>query len=91
MPGKLDALTQRVGTLEQRMGETAAAVEENTVITRQIEQHTGALVEMVKTYTSVKTTGSVLKTAGGWLTKMAAGGITIGGAAAAAWHWVTTK
>lgn len=95
IPGKLDALSQRVGDLETRMHETAAAVDENTRITRQIErntgilaEHTGALVDMVRTYGEVRTTARVVGSSVTWtstvLAKLAVGGAAI----AAAWHWL---
>jgi hypothetical protein len=98
IPGKLDALTERVGSLEVRQHEIAAAVDENTRITRQIEQHTGllaehtgALVEMVRTYGEVKTATKVAKAgfdATAWIVAKVA---VIGGAIAAAWHWLAPK
>lgn len=94
MPGKLDALHERVGDLEVRLHETTAAVDENTRITKQIEAHTGllaehtsALVDMVRTYGEVKTTASVVKRSVTWTGGLAAAMTAIGGAAVAAWHW----
>lgn len=87
MPGKLDALTVRVGSLEARLHETAEAVAENTVITRQIAAHTGALVDMVKTYTDAATTVKTLSSAGKLTAGIAAGAAAVGGAVTAAWHW----
>lgn len=98
IPGKLDALTERVGSLEVRQHEIAAAVEENTRITRQIEQHTGllaehtgAIVEMVRTYGDVKTTAKVVGSSVTWTSSLAAKLAVVGGAAAAAWHWLWPK
>jgi hypothetical protein len=85
---KLDLLNGRVTRLEQEISDMSKSLHENTMITRQIEQHTGALVEMVKTYTDGKTTLKVLKGVGGGTVKLAAGGATIGGVAAAVWHWL---
>jgi hypothetical protein len=87
MPGKLDALTVRVGSLESRMHETVEALAENTAITRVIADHTGALVEMVRTYGEVKTTAKVVTTSVTWTGRIAAAVAAIGGVIAAAWHW----
>lgn len=87
MPGKLDALTVRVSSLEERMHETAIALAENTDITRQIAGHTGALVEMVKTYTDAHATVRTLTAVGKFTAPLVAGVAALAGAVAAAWHW----
>lgn len=98
MPGKLDALTGRVGALEKRLHETTEAVDENTRITRQIEQHTGvlvahtgALLEMAHLYGDVKTTAKTTVTGVTWTSTLIAKLAVIGGAVAAAWHWLWPK
>ena len=73
MPGKLDALSVRVGSIEDALGDFGRALDDNTMITRgiarQMEQMP-QLVEMVTTYAQVKTTGTVLTRTVKW-----AGGI----------------
>lgn len=98
MPGKLDALAARVGnlelgfvSLESRVHEAAEALHENTAITRQIAEHTGTIVEMVRAYGDVKTTAKVVGTSVTWTSSIAAKLAVVGGAAAAAWHWLWPK
>lgn len=88
MPGKLEALTERVTSLEERMHETTLALEENTAITRQIAGHTGALVEMVKTYTDAHATVRTLSALGKFTAPLVAGVAAVVGAVVTAWHFV---
>jgi hypothetical protein len=101
IPGKLDALTDRVGALEdgfisfsRKLHETTLAVDHNTAITVQIEknthtlaEHTGRLVEMAQVYGDAKTTAKVVSSGVTWTGTFVAKLAVIGGALAAAWHW----
>ncbi|WP_291990525.1 hypothetical protein [Luteitalea sp.] len=98
IPGKLDALAVRVGdlehsfaSLEARVHEAAEALHENTEITRQIAQHTGTIVEMVRAYGDVKSTAKVVKSSVNVTTWLVAKVAVLGGAIAAAWHWLAPK
>jgi len=101
IPGKLDALTNRVGALEdgfisfsRKLHETTEAVDHNTAITVQIQantsklvEHTGRLLEMAEVYGDAKTTAKVVTSGVTWTGTFVAKLAVIGGAAAAAWHW----
>jgi hypothetical protein len=88
MPGKLDALSDRVGRLEDRMDNTLMALEENTKVTKEIAAHTATIVDMVQTYTAVTHTATVAGKIGKVTAGIAAGGAAVGGAIATAWHWL---
>ena len=94
IPGKLDALTHRVGTLEEKFGELALTLDENTRITRQIEEHTGLLavhtgrlVEMAQTYGDMKTTAAVVQKSVSWAKPVVTIGAWVTAAAATVWHF----
>lgn len=98
IPGKLDALSVRVGDLEHsfvnleaKVVEAAEALHENTAITREIAQHTGTIVEMVRAYGDVKSTAKVVKSSVNVTAWVVAKVAVIGGAIAAAWHWLAPK
>ena len=101
IPGKLDALKQRVGALEQgfvdmglRLQETTDAVDHNTAITVKIEEntsklaeHTGRLLEMAQTYADVKTTAQVVQKGVSWAKPVVTIGAWVTAAAATVWHF----
>lgn len=82
MPGKLDALGLRVGSIEHALGDFGRALEDNTTLTRGIARQMEAIApkveEMHGVYAPVKTTGSLLSKVIRW-----AGGI--GAAIAGIW------
>lgn len=75
MPGKLDALSDRVGRLE-------TAMDENTTMTRTVATQLPEIKEMLTVYASAKTTGSVLTRLVRWIGGLA----TAVAAIVASWH-----
>ena len=68
-----------------------ARAEKVPVTTGVLVAHTGALLEMAHLYGDVKTTAKTTVTGVTWTSTLIAKLAVIGGAVAAAWHWLWPK